>query len=144
MKTTKIALLVFFTAWFSINLQAQKTVLNTGEVPKQITTYVEQNFPEHHILKAHRDVDNGKTEYEVKLNNHVELEFDNDFQIKEIDSKNGFPQKLLPTPIAEYLEANYPHATVTEWKRTKNGQKIELNNKVDFEFDQNGKFLQMD
>ena len=50
-------------------------------VPAQIASYVKQNWPEASIVKIDRD----KRDYEVKLTNRLELTFDLNFNLIEID-----------------------------------------------------------
>ena len=50
-------------------------------VPKQITQYVAKNYPDTKILKIDRDY----REYEVYLSNRLELTFNKDFKLVDID-----------------------------------------------------------
>lgn len=50
-------------------------------VPAQITAYIQQNWPDASIVKIDRD----KRDYEVQLNNRLELTFDLNFNLIEID-----------------------------------------------------------
>lgn len=50
-------------------------------IPQQIATYVKQNYPDASIVKIDRD----KRDYEVKLTNRLELTFDLNFNLIEID-----------------------------------------------------------
>ena len=50
-------------------------------VPKQIVDYLKKNYPEAVVL----GIDHERKEYEVKLNNHLELTFDKNFKLVDID-----------------------------------------------------------
>ena len=50
-------------------------------VPQQIKDYVKQNYPDVQIRKIDRDRNN----YEVSLSNRLELTFNKDFKLVEID-----------------------------------------------------------
>lgn len=52
-----------------------------GIVPESIMKFVETNYPGEKVLKIERD----RNDYEVKLSNRLELKFNNDFQIIDID-----------------------------------------------------------
>ncbi len=65
--------------WTEVDCQYSQ--LPTGIVPKAIANYVQQNYPEVKILKIERD----KHDYEVKLNNRLELKFDLQFRLIDID-----------------------------------------------------------
>lgn len=50
-------------------------------VPQQIKDYVKQNYPDVQIRKIDRD----RNDYEVSLSNRLELTFNKDFKLVEID-----------------------------------------------------------
>ena len=50
-------------------------------VPQQIKDYVKQNYPDMQIRKIDRD----RNDYEVSLSNRLELTFNKDFKLIEID-----------------------------------------------------------
>lgn len=132
-----IALITLFLA----NASAQKTVLTNSEIPADIKNYITQNFKEHRILRAIKDIDINKIEYDIILSKKVELEFNETFKIKEIEAKKGVPLNLIPLPIANYIQNHFPDLKVVQWKLNTEGQKIELNNKYEIKFDKNGNFI---
>ena len=91
--------------------------------------------------KTIKEINNNIAEYEIKLNKKVELEFDESFKIKEIDSKFGVSTLLLPTPIVEYVQAHYPDFIIIEWKLNEHGQEVELSNGSEIQFNPNGNFI---
>ena len=50
-------------------------------IPAQIKNYISQNYPDTSAVKIERD----KREYEVKLTNRLELTFDTNFNLIDID-----------------------------------------------------------
>lgn len=50
-------------------------------VPTQITNYVKQNYPGNKILKIEKD----RNEYEIKLSNGIEITFNKNFDVIDID-----------------------------------------------------------
>lgn len=50
-------------------------------VPAQISTYISQNYPGKSIIKLERH----RSVYEVKLNNGMEIEFNRNFQVIDMD-----------------------------------------------------------
>lgn len=85
-------------------------------------------------------------EYEVKLDNAIELEFNSKNQVKEIKSRSGIklPDSVIPPSILSYVKANYRQNSIVEWELKKKKQEIELENGIELEFDLNGKFLRID
>ena len=65
--------------WKDIDCRA--TVVPDDLVPEQIRTFVRNNYPENHIVKIERDYRG----YEIKLNNQVELDFNRNFVLTELD-----------------------------------------------------------
>ena len=50
-------------------------------VPDQISSYITQNYPGKSIMKLERH----RSVYEVKLNNGMEIEFNRNFQVVDVD-----------------------------------------------------------
>ena len=50
-------------------------------VPGQISSYISQNYPGKSIIKLERH----RSVYEVKLNNGMEIEFNRNFQVVDVD-----------------------------------------------------------
>ena len=57
------------------------STLNEELVPEQIKAYVKQNFPDTKFVK----IEKGYRDYEVKLTNRLELTFDMNFNLVDID-----------------------------------------------------------
>ena len=57
------------------------STLNEELVPEQIRAYVKQNFPDPKFVK----IEKGYRDYEVKLTNRLELTFDMNFNLVDID-----------------------------------------------------------
>lgn len=57
------------------------STLNEDLVPAQIRSYVKQNFPDTKFVK----IEKGYRDYEVKLTNRLELTFDFNFNLVDID-----------------------------------------------------------
>lgn len=135
--------LIAFVAWIGLSY-AQDGYQSVAQTPTEIQNFVKTHFPNHQIVAYKLDKDDGKTEHEIKLNGGIDLEFDQNFKVKEIDSRTALPNSLLAKEIRDYISKNYPNAQVMEWKRKANGQKVELNNDVELYFDANGKFIRAD
>lgn len=144
MKSLKLICAFALAVLFSVNVNAQKTALANAEIPAEITNYITQNFKEHRIIKAIKEVNVNMVEYEVTLNKKVKLEFDETLKIKEIKAKKGISLNLIPLPVANYVKSHFPDLKIIEWELNKNGQGIELNNKTEIQFDQNGNFIKIE
>ncbi len=143
MKTVKLVVVLVLIGAFS-QTQAQDRYLETNEFPSEITTYIETHFPDSDIISIKEEKERRKTEYEVKLRNMEELEFDQDYAIKSVESKSGLPESVVPQKIRDYVTENYPNRTIEEWKKKRKGQEIELDNDLEIKFDHDGNFVRLD
>lgn len=66
-------------AWEEVNCKF--SVVPDPIIPQQIRTYLTQHYPQVKVLKIERD----KKGYEVKLNNKLEIKFNSNFQVTDID-----------------------------------------------------------
>lgn len=65
--------------WTEIECNA--TVVPAALVPAAISQYVKANYPEQTVKKIEKD----RKEYEVKLSNRIELTFDTNFKLIDVD-----------------------------------------------------------
>lgn len=128
----------------ALNVQAQDQILTPEQTPKEINAYIQKYFPENAIKKVKKDIDGSKVEYEVKLSQRVELEFDESLKIKKVESKMALPKGIVSSAIQDYVLKNYPNMQIVQWERKLNGQEIELNNDIELYFDDKGNFIQED
>lgn len=140
----KYLMLVAVTLFMALPIYGQEVYLSASEYPEEINAYVNKHFPDDEIVSIKQDKELLKTEYEVQLKNRVELEFDGKFSVQKIEGKSPLPNGVIPSQIRDYVTKNYPNNTIFEWKREKNGQKVELNNELELIFNSNGEFLGID
>lgn len=106
-------------------------------------TYINEHFPDNTIVYGKKKVKTSKTEYEVKLKNDIEIEFDGNMEVKEIESDIPLPQSVVPKKIWDYVASNYPNNKIFEWKKKRGYQKVELDNDYDLYFDLAGNFTEL-
>ena len=116
------------------------------ELPKNVRTFLNEYYPNIQISKAEVKTKLGAKEYEIKLNNGVEVEFDTEENWKEIKDYNGVPDALVPAKVKTYVNQNYKNIKIEsiDNKTAKNKMKVDLLNGVDLEFDMDGNFLRID
>jgi len=132
--------LVVVMLLFAFSALGQKTYLNENNTPNQIKEFVHTHFPNHVITKVKKEVNPLKTKYELKLHPKVEIEFDENFNIIELESKNGIPLATLPVELQKYFKNNDINVLIKEWEKKEEGHKVKLldgrklyfNNKGDF------------
>lgn len=122
----------------------QDKAISENELPADIRTYINDHFANNKIIKAELDVDNNKSKYEVKLDNNIELDFNADGKITDIESKNELPSSVIPEKIFDYVKLNYPNNVITDWQLDNNHQEVALDNGLELEFTMDGVFIKMD
>ena len=65
--------------WKEVTCRASK--VPNAIIPEQIMTYVKKNYPGKSVVK----MDRHRSVYEVKLNNGMEIEFNRNFQVIDVD-----------------------------------------------------------
>ena len=141
----KVIVSAFF-AMFSIGLFAQA---NTGNLPGTAQDFINQHFSSV-TVEGVEENSNWKIwedeKYEVRLSNGIELDFDENGNIIEIDTQNNeaIPMSALPSKITSYLEANHANAKVTGWEKQDKEQEVELADGTEVEFDIDGNFRKLD
>ena len=133
-------------AVFSVGMYAQT---GTSNLPGSAQNFIDQHFSSVTVEKVD---ENSKWQiweddkYEVTLSNGIELDFDENGNIVEIDGQNNsaIPMAALPSNIASYLEANHANAQVVGWEKQDKEQEVELADGTEVEFDAQGNFRKLD
>ncbi len=133
-----------FTIALTSAAQKTKTYLPQDKIPAKIKTYVTRHFPDQNIVYAEKEQKHSKTEYEIKLDNMTELEFNKGMDVKEIKGKSGLPDSAIPPKVLSYVKAQYPDNAIVQWEMKKNKQEVELDNDLELEFNHSGEFLRID
>ena len=131
---------------FSFGIFAQAT---PGKMPNSAQEFINKHFSSATAVEVK---ENSSWEiwedekFEVTLSNGVELDFDENGNVLEIESRNNeaIPNAALPANIVSYLQSNYAGEQIVSWDRKDKGQEVELSNGVELEFDAEGKFLKID
>lgn len=137
--------------------------LDFGQLPQNAQTTITKYFSKEEILLIRLDKDDLLSEYEVKLKDGTELEFDRNGALTKIDCQQKrvpdelspeevityvntrrVPDGLVTEKVLAYVNANHPNAFITEWSKDDMRWKAELNNGLELVFNNNGKFLRYD
>ena len=115
------------------------------QLPQNAQTTLTKYFNKEDVLLVRLDKDDLLSEYEVKLKDGTELEFDRNGALTKIDcQQKKVPEGLVPEKVLAYVNANYPNAYITEWSKDDMRWKAELNNGLELVFNNNGEFLRYD
>ena len=129
---------------FASSCSAKDTIVKVQDLPQTIQSFIASHFSNTSVALAIKD----GNEYEIRMDNGWEVEFDNKGQWEKIDCKRDeVPASviaLIPETIASYLTSNFDKAYVTEISKDHSGYDIELSNGLDLEFSSNGRFKKID
>jgi len=135
-----------FCTLFSIGMFAQAS---TSNLPKTAQDFVNRHFSQISVEKVEEN-SNWKIweddKYEITLSNGIELDFDENGNIVEIDGEDNaaIPMEALPSKVQSYLQANYANTKVVGWEKQKKEQEVELVDGTELEFDADGNFRKLD
>ncbi len=123
---------------------ADDVVIPVSQLPEAAKSFVQKQFPKQKISRVERDID-GIVNYEVRLSNGAELEFDKDGNWQKIDCKRkAVPAVLVPKAISSYVKQNYPKSIILKIEKKQFGYEIDLSKGPDLNFDQKGTFIGID
>ena len=133
-------------AVLTLSACASKPQVGTfGELPAAAQTFVTTHFSESDIALILWEQDGLHKEYEVRLNNGTQIEFDGKGQLEKIDSKpNAVPAGIVPEAITTYVSTKFPQAAIVEYSIDRRKQETELSNGLDLVFDLQGNFMHID
>jgi uncharacterized membrane protein YkoI len=98
---------------FLAGVRADEEKIPLKDVPKAVLDAVKAKFPAGEIKSAEKEVEDGKTTYEIALKDKghaLEVSLKADGSILEIEKK--IAAKDLPKAVAAAVEAKYPKATI--------------------------------
>lgn len=126
------------------NSNDNETVLTEAQIPSEISAYITEHFSTNTTNIVIEDTDDNVITYEVYLSESVQLEFNSNFEIIEIDSLYQLPDSVIPQAILDYIALNYPTNFINGWELENNHQQVDLNNNIELEFEMNGDFIRVD
>lgn len=148
MKKLLLALTVLLS-FATLTMSCDKeSVVTEDQLPQSASQFLNENFKGVKILSVVEEKEglSGK-EFDVLLDNGIEIKFDKNGQWLDIDAKADtatLPDNLIPTAIRDYVKQNYTNAGINSIEKEKHGYDVELTNGLDLVFDKDGKFVRID
>lgn len=121
-----------------------EVILTANEIPSEIKTYVTTHFPNNSITRAIKETENNVVSYELHLTENIELNFNDAFEITEIDGTSKLPDSVIQPAILDYVTLTYPNNFITDWELENDHQQVELDDETELEFTLNGEFIRID
>lgn len=122
-----------------------RVTTDVKELPEAARTLLSKYYPDAGI--NHIKIDKGvfSNDYEVVLDNGVEIDFDDDGALTEIEAgRMGVPDGLVMKSIRDYVAANYPGRKIESMDIDRWGYDVQVSGDVDHVFDRSGKFKRID
>lgn len=82
---TSITIITFASLILFAACQEGDKIITADQLPAAAKTYIEQNYPNEHILYVKKDAELFKTDYKVQMSGGLELEFNKNGEIKDIE-----------------------------------------------------------
>jgi hypothetical protein len=143
---TKLKLTVYLIAGllFGLSANAQKTVIKKEALPANAQTFLKTHFGSKKPNYILEDKEILSTEYKVKFDNEIEIEFDKKGNWKEVDGQNSkIPKSIVPKKIASYIKTNFPKEKVTKIEIGTSGYETELTNGLELKFNLKEDFIKV-
>lgn len=130
----------------STTASADKTLLvKFSELPQNAQTFIETYFNAADVSFIKMEKDGLHNDYDVRLNDGTEIDFDHQGSLEEIDCQTkSVPTGIVPTSITTYVANQFPSAFIVKYEKDRREQKVKLNNSLELEFDKQGNFLRID
>lgn len=143
------AILAVAVAFTMTSCDKDEVLIPNEELPTTSKSFVTEYFGSAKIISTIKDKEGiSNFEYEVKLDNGVDINFDNSGLWQDVEmrsDRDALPNTSFILPaIVDYVTANYASVGINGIEREVNGFDIELTNDVDLVFDKDGKFIRID
>lgn len=118
--------------------------VNARDLPQTIQSFLASHFSNTDVAATIKD----GNDYEIRMDNGWELEFDHDGQWENIDCKRdevpASVLRLIPETIVAYVNSNFEKAYITDISKDRSGYEVELSNGLDLKFSLKGNLKTID
>lgn len=130
---------------FAYVASADERPIELSQMPKAAQTFIANNFAGKALLYANVDREILDTDYEVRLEDGTQIDFNGSGQWTKISNKRaGVPQSVIPANIVQYAQKSYPDATILSVERDTRNYEVKLSNGLELVFTLDGKLIGYD
>ena len=123
-------LLAFFPillgVWMLLSCDDEKKI-DFGDLPSEARSFIENYFPSADILSIVQEKEDGRKEYQVKLSDGTDMEFDEDGEWTNIECYfSPLPTGILPANVITKVEELHPEAYINGVEKELGGYVVEV------------------
>ncbi|WP_353116979.1 PepSY-like domain-containing protein [Myroides odoratus] len=131
------------------DLDEEEQLIDYAALPASVQSLLKTHFAASEVVLIKQETEAKETTYKVYTNDGFKIEFNQQGDWTEIESKQGktIPSALLPTPLITYIQTNYSDFNFTGIEKKRNGFEVELKKEkqeIELLFDKEGNFLRLD
>lgn len=141
----KIIVLLAAIFAFAVVSKADDRPVTYEQLPSAAKTFIKKHFPKANLIYATVDDDLIRPDYEVRLDNGFEIQFENDGSLDKIETRTGdVPEVLIPDKIKEYVKKNYKDVTYKEYEVGTRSYEVKLSNGLELKFNSSFVLIEID
>ena len=145
MKKAFIIFVTLFICGLSSRAEDIHRIITFEGLPVKAQEFVTSYFSEQNLLFVRMEIELTKTEYTVRFENGMEIEFNSNGDWDEVESHaECLPTGFLNENILNYLNQHFPNCCIHEIAKSRHKYEIELANGLEIIFNKNGEFLRYD
>lgn len=123
-------LLAFFPillgVWMLSSCDDEKKI-DFGDLPSEARSFIENYFPSADILSIVQEKEDGRKEYQVKLSDGTDMEFDEDGEWTNIECYfSPLPTGILPANVITKVEELHPEVYINGVEKELGGYVVEV------------------
>lgn len=116
-----------------------------ADLPISAQNFIQKYYNANDIVYVECEHEGMRHEYNVRMRDATEIEFDLHGTLESIDSKmSPLPPGIVPKVVVDYLKLHYAGRYVVKYAIDYRNIEIELDNDLELLFDLEGNFLRMD
>ena len=145
MKRTLVILATLLIYAVGLHAEDIHRIITFNELPIKAQEFITTYFSEQTIRFVRMEINVTKTEYTVRFENGMEIEFNGNGDWDEVESHSEcLPSGFLLEPILDCLNRNHPGLCLHEISRGYHKIEVELANGLEIIFNKNGELLRYD
>lgn len=117
---------ILLGVWMLSSCDDEKKI-DFGELPSEARSFIENYFPSADVLSIVQEKEDGRKEYQVKLSDGTDMEFDEDGEWTNIECYfSPLPTGILPANVITKVEELHPEAYINGVEKELGGYVVEV------------------